>query len=72
MDSVEKTCHLVGMSSAGNPPYREPGGLVPQDIVPGCSNCGIPWHILSLYRSIDEVNYCYHCGARIIKDEEEI
>ena len=61
---AERTCRIVPMDAAGNPPYRT-GGLILNELSDGCSECGYPFDTPN--RGIP--HYCPSCGARIEVDE---
>lgn len=57
---VERTCHIVPMDAAGNPPYRK-GDLIMDSLSDGCSKCGCPFDTLNY----GVPNYCKNCGAKV-------
>lgn len=59
---VERTCHIVPMDAAGNPPYRK-GDLIMNSLSDGCSECGCPFDTLNY----GVPNYCKNCGAKVVK-----
>ena len=59
---AERTCHIVPMDAAGNPPYRK-GDLIMNSFSDGCSKCGCPFDTLNY----GEPNYCPNCGAKVQK-----
>ena len=60
----ERTCRIVLMDMAGNPPYRT-GDWILDALSDGCSECGYPFDTLNKGKP----NYCPHCGARVIEEE---
>lgn len=58
----ERTCRVVPMDAAGNPPYMK-GDWILNAISDGCSECGYPFD--SLNRGIP--NYCSNCGAKVVE-----
>lgn len=61
---AERTCRIVLMDMAGNPPYRT-GDWILDALSDGCSECGYPFGTLNKGKP----NYCPHCGARVIEEE---
>lgn len=60
---AERTCRVVPMDAAGNPPYRK-GDLILNELTDGCSKCGYPFDTLNH----GVPNYCSNCGAKVIHD----
>lgn len=58
----ERTCHIVPMDAAGNPPYRT-GDWILNELSDGCSECGYPFDTPN--RGIP--HYCLRCGARVVE-----
>ena len=58
---AERTCHVVCMDMAGNPPYRK-GNVVYNALSDGCSECGYPFD--SMNKGVPA--YCPNCGARVV------
>lgn len=64
----ERTCRIVGMDVAGNPPYNT-SGLHLNDTSPGCSECGFPFRwCRSLIQARAEVVACPRCGAKVVSE----
>lgn len=61
---AERTCRIVPMDMAGNPPYRK-GSRVLNALADGCSECGYPFD--TMYRGTP--NYCRNCGAKVMDDD---
>lgn len=61
---AERTCHIVPMDAAGEPPYRT-GDWIYNMMSDGCSECGYPFNTARY----GEPNYCPHCGARVVSDD---
>lgn len=59
---AERTCHIVPMDAAGNPPYRN-GDLIMDSLSDGCSKCGCPFDTLNY----GVPNYCPNCGAKVVE-----
>lgn len=59
---AERTCRVVPMDMAGNPPYRK-GNWVFNALCDGCSECGFPFDTMN--RGVP--NYCPNCGARVVE-----
>lgn len=59
---AERTCHIVPMDAAGNPPYRT-GNLMLNALSDGCSECGYPFDTLNH----GVPNYCPNCGAKVVE-----
>lgn len=59
---AERTCHVVPMDAAGNPPYRK-GDLMLNALSDGCSECGYPFDTLNY----GVPNYCPNCGAKVVE-----
>ena len=59
----ERTCHIVPMDAAGNPPYRT-GDWILNELSDGCSECGYPFDTPN--RGIP--HYCPRCGARVVDE----
>ena len=57
---AERTCHVVPMDMAGNPPYRK-GSWVLDALSDGCSECGFPFDTTNNGRP----RYCPNCGAKV-------
>lgn len=63
----ERTCRIVGMDCAGNPPYNK-SGLRLNSTACGCSECGYPFNwCRSLIQARNEVVACPNCGAKVIE-----
>ena len=63
-----ETCHAVSMDCFGNPPYNQ-SGLNGNDIVLGCSECGVPWSTSGIFRgNFLKHNFkaCPLCGRRVV------
>lgn len=60
----ERTCRIVLMDMAGNPPYRR-GDWILDALSDGCSECGYPFNTLNKGKP----NYCPHCGAKVVDDD---
>ena len=60
----ERTCRVIPMDAAGNPPFREEDWVLNEQS-DGCSACGYPFD--SMNRGVPK--YCPNCGARVIDDE---
>lgn len=60
----ERTCRIVLMDMAGNPPYRT-GDWILDALSDGCSECGHPFNTLNKGKP----NYCPHCGAKVVDDD---
>lgn len=61
----ERTCHIVDMDLAGNPPYRQ-GNLILNSMSDGCSECGYPFDTVNN----GVPNYCPNCGAKVEKPRQ--
>lgn len=59
----ERTCQVVPMDAAGNPPYRK-GNWMLNDLSDGCSECGYPFDTLNRGKP----NYCPNCGAKVVDE----
>ena len=57
---AERTCRIVSMDMAGNPPYRK-GNVVYNALSEGCSECGYPFDTMNRGKP----RYCPNCGARV-------
>lgn len=64
-DDEPRTCRIVPMDMAGNPPYRK-GNLILNAMSDGCSECGFPFDTMNN----GVPNYCQNCGARVETEEE--
>lgn len=63
----ERTCRIVGMDCAGNPPYNK-SGLHLNSTACGCSECGYPFNwCRSLIQARNEVVACPNCGAKVVE-----
>ena len=56
----ERTCRIVPMDAAGDPPYRT-GNWILNSLSDGCSECGYPFDTLNS----GTPNFCPNCGARV-------
>ena len=57
---AERTCRIVPMDAAGDPPYRT-GNWILNSLSDGCSECGYPFDTLNS----GTPNFCPNCGARV-------
>lgn len=57
----ERTCHVVPMDAAGNPPYRK-GNMILNEMSDGCSECGYPFDTAN--KGVP--NFCENCGAKVV------
>lgn len=60
----ERTCRVVPMDAAGNPPFRE-GDWLLNELSDGCGMCGYPFDS----KNHGAPRYCPNCGAQVIDDE---
>ena len=60
----ERTCRVVSMDMAGNPPYRK-GNVIYNALSDGCSECGYPFDT----ENNGVPSYCPHCGARVMPND---
>ena len=67
--TVEReTCHTVLMDCFGNPPYNT-SGLNGNDVVCGCSECGVPWSTMGIFRGNKlkhNFKACPLCGRKVV------
>ena len=64
-----ETCHTVLMDCFGNPPYNK-SGLNGNDIACGCSECGVPWSTMGIFRGNKlkhNFKACPLCGRKVVE-----
>lgn len=62
----ERTCRVVTMDMAGEPPYRD-GDWILNELSDGCSECGYPFDTPNR----GTPSYCPNCGARVVTGNAE-